>query len=98
MLPRAAFHALRTRPGLAASRTAALPSTTQWTRAYAKVGRPKTNLILADEQDKTRPTPSTWPSSPSSQRRRALPRPTQRPPRPPHGHGHGHGPRAPTQQ
>ncbi|UPX12130.1 mitochondrial inner membrane protein required for protein import [Ascochyta rabiei] len=57
MLPRAAFRALRTRPGLAAPRTAALPSTAQWTRAYAKVGKPRTNPVLADEQDKTRPSP-----------------------------------------
>ncbi|XPT04649.1 mitochondrial inner membrane protein required for protein import [Ascochyta lentis] len=54
MLPRAAIRALRNRSALTAPRIAPMTSSA---RAYAKVGRPKTNPILADEQDKTRPNP-----------------------------------------
>ncbi|KAF1930513.1 uncharacterized protein M421DRAFT_58298 [Didymella exigua CBS 183.55] len=56
MLPRAAFRALRTRPALAAPRIAPITSTPQWTRSYAKVGRPKSPQMV-DEQAKTRPIP-----------------------------------------
>lgn len=57
MLPRAAFRALRTRPAaLAAPRTAPITATRQWTRAYAKVGRPQSPQMV-DEANKTRPNP-----------------------------------------
>ena len=56
MLPRAAFRALRTRPALPAPRTAATTCSPQWTRSYAKVGRPKSPQMV-DETDKTRPNP-----------------------------------------
>ncbi|KAF2623093.1 hypothetical protein BU25DRAFT_414605 [Macroventuria anomochaeta] len=57
MLPRAAFRAaLRIRPALAAPRIAPIASSRQWTRSYAKVGKPKSPQ-MADETDKTRPNP-----------------------------------------
>lgn len=57
MLPRAAVRALRIRPALAAPRIAPIASTRQWTRAYAKVGKPKQNPIIADQENKARPNP-----------------------------------------
>lgn len=49
MVPRAAFRTLRNRPALAAPRITPIASTTQWCRAYAKVGKPKEPSIAKDK-------------------------------------------------
>ncbi|KAF1364245.1 HAD-like protein [Lizonia empirigonia] len=51
MLPRAALRALRSRPALAA------PRTQQWTRAYAKIGKPKQKPLIVEQDKKARPNP-----------------------------------------
>lgn len=55
MLPRAALRALRCRPALAAPRSAPVGCTPQWTRAYAKVGKPKQNPLVVDQDKAVHP-------------------------------------------